>query len=109
MRDKPEDALASKEELKAWQDYYQAQSKKVEQILESGNYSYYDKTDKEGNVIKEGSEEDALAHKARLDELMEQTKANQAEAEARASQNATSQPNYVNEEDVSRIRAMKKA
>lgn len=40
---------------------------------------------------------------------MEQTKANQAEAEARASQNATSQPNYVNEEDVSRIRAMKKA
>ncbi|TNB61105.1 hypothetical protein [Campylobacter helveticus] len=108
LRDKPEDALASKEELKAWQDYYQAQSKKVEQILESGNYSYYDKTDKEGNVIKEGSEEDALAHKARLDELMEQTKANQAEAEARASQNATSQPNYVNEEDVSRIRAMKK-
>lgn len=107
LREKPEEALASKEELKAWQEYYQKQSQKVQEILESGDYSYYDKKDKEGNIIKEGGEEDALKHKQNLDYLLEQTKAHQAEANAMLEETHTVN-NYVNENDILKIRAMKK-
>ncbi|EJC0907044.1 hypothetical protein MX167_001461 [Campylobacter upsaliensis] len=107
LRDRPQDALASKEELNAWQTYYQKQAQKVEQILEKGDFSHYDKKDKDGNIIKEGSEEDAKAHKDRLNELIEKTKANQAEAEARVSQDV-SQTNYVNKEDISKLRTINK-
>lgn len=109
LREKPNEALASGEELSAWQNYYQSQAQKVDKILESGDYSYYDKKDKDGNTIKAGSEEDAINHKKNLDNLIKQAEANQAEADARASQShSNEESNYVNENDLSRIRGLKK-
>ncbi len=55
MADNPEIAFASKEQLEKWQNHYASQAQKVSQILESGDYSYYDKKDKEGSIVKEGT------------------------------------------------------
>ncbi len=99
MADNPEIAFASKEQLEKWQNYYASQAQKVNQILESGDYSYYDKKDKEGNVIKEGTEEDALRHQEHIGNLMNKIDGAQAEQENRVNntqpQQTEAQMDYV--------------
>lgn len=98
MADNPEIAFASKEQLEKWQNYYASQAQKVSQILESGDYSYYDKKDKEGSIIKEGTREDALKHQEHIGNLMNKIDGAQAEQEHRVNntqeQNQT-QMDYV--------------
>lgn len=62
MKKNPEIAFASKEQLEKWNEYYNKQAEKVNQILESGDYSYYDKKDKSGNVIESGTQKHAQEH-----------------------------------------------
>ena len=99
MSENPEIAFASKEQLEKWQTYYASQAQKVNQILESGDYSYYDKKDKEGNVIKEGTQEDALRHQEHIGNLMNKIDGAQAEQENRVNntqpQQTEAQMDYV--------------
>lgn len=70
MNQNADKAFADEQTLKKYESYYQEQIKKVNERLEQGDYSYYDKKDKEGNVTQAGSEEDAKKHKENIDTLL---------------------------------------
>lgn len=70
MRNNADKAFADEETLKKYEAHYQGRLQEVNERLESGNFSYYDKKDKDGNIIKEGTQEDALRHKSNIDNLM---------------------------------------
>lgn len=86
MQDNPQIAFASKEELEKWQNYYNAQKEKTTQALESGDFSYYDQKDKDGNIIQMGTEQDALKHQESLDNLINKVDNAQTQQEARIAQ-----------------------
>lgn len=86
MEKNADKAFANEETLKKYENYYQNQLQKVNKILESGDFSYYDRKDKEGNVIKSGTQSDAQKHKSNIDNLIEKihnakNKENNSEAE----------------------------
>ncbi|MBX7491272.1 hypothetical protein [Helicobacter turcicus] len=97
MAENPEIAFASKEQLEKWQNYYASQAQKVNQILENGDYSYYDKKDKEGNVIHAGTQEDAKKHQEHLSNLTSKIDNAIAEQETRVNQESPKapEPDYV--------------
>ena len=90
MSEKPEIAYASEEELGKWQNYYNAQKQKVEERLKSGDFSSYNKTDKQGNIIKEGTLDDAVSHNQNIDNLISQVQ--QAREEQANRVNSTKEP-----------------
>lgn len=66
MNNNAEVAFAQQEELGKWQSYYQKQNEKVEAVLKSGDFKSYNRTDKDGNIVKFGSETDAKTHQENL-------------------------------------------
>ena len=65
-----ENAFANKEALEKYSEYYSSQLQKVNQRLESGDFSAYDKKDRDGNVIEQGTLDDAKEHKSNIDNLI---------------------------------------
>lgn len=62
MQKSPEIAFASKETLEKWASYYEKRQAEVRSHLEQGDYSEYDKKDKNDNITKVGTEQDAVSH-----------------------------------------------
>lgn len=46
----------------SWANYYDKKQVEVRSFLEQSDYSSYDKKDKNDNIIKVGTEEDAVSH-----------------------------------------------
>ncbi len=90
MKNNSDKAFADAETLEKYERHYQGQLQKVNAMLESGNFSYYDKKDKDGNVIEEGTQEDAQKHKGNIDNLMSKVeKAKEQQKEQEATQSST--------------------
>ncbi|EAL2352325.1 hypothetical protein ACMC3V_001800 [Campylobacter coli] len=94
MQKNPEVAFANEEELKKWKEYYSIQAQKINTFLENQDFSNYDKKDKEGNTVKQGTEEDAMTHKGNVDSLL--NKVDNKLTEMKVSKEEI--PEYVNEE-----------
>ncbi|ECK2550104.1 hypothetical protein FQW77_08490 [Campylobacter jejuni] len=90
-----EKAFADESECKAWKEYYAKQVEKVNNFLNNEDFSYYNKKDKDGNIKKEGTREDAEQHQRNLNELISQVDENINEATLR--QQNTFQPLAENE------------
>lgn len=97
MQKNPEEAFANEETLQKFAQYYKDKAQKVSKILESGDYSSYDKKDKEGNITERGTEQDALQHQANIENALDKIEKAQAEQSARVSQNQvqSNEPDYV--------------
>lgn len=89
-------AFADEETLGKYKDYYAKQAQKVSERLERGDFSAYDVKDKEGKVLKAGSEEDAQKHKSNIDALLSEVENAQKEQSSRVGQeSAAEQQDYV--------------
>lgn len=96
MTNSAEKAFANEETLQKYQEYYSSQAEKVSNILKSGDFSFYDKKDKEGNIIKEGTQEDALQHQSNIGAMMDKLDKAQAEQSERVTQSHQNEtPDYV--------------
>lgn len=62
MQKSPEIAFADEKTLEKWANYYDKKQVEVRSFLEQSDYSSYDKKDKNDNIIKVGTEEDAVSH-----------------------------------------------
>ncbi len=82
-------AFADEATLEKFKAYYIQQSEKVNERLEKGDFSAYDRKDKEGNVIKAGSEEDAQQHKSNIDSLLSDVAKAQQEQNAKTQEQVT--------------------
>lgn len=103
MTNNAEKAFADEETLKKYETHYKEQAKKVTQMLESGDYSYYDKKDEEGNVVKAGTQEDAQKHIDNIDKLID--KVDKAKNKSQESSNVNVNEDYVGE-NLNKIRKM---
>lgn len=86
MTNSAEKAFANKETLEKYSEYYKSQLEKVNQRLEKGDFSAYDKKDKDGNVVEQGTLNDAKEHKTNIDNLISKV----SEAKERQNQKETS-------------------
>lgn len=63
----PNEIYESKENLEKWTEYYAGQIAKVNNSIKNGDFSDYDRTNKEGEIYKVGTLEDAKTHKENLE------------------------------------------
>lgn len=95
MSKNPDKAFADEEALQKYSEYYKNQANKVSKMLESGDFSYYDKKDKEGNVVQKGTQEDALKHQNNLQSNLEKIDKAQTEQSLRVNQSQESQRDEI--------------
>lgn len=91
MEKNSQEAFANEETLQKFAEYYKDKAQKVVKILESGDFSAYDRKDKEGNIAQKGTQEDALQHQNNIGNALEKIEKAQAEQSARVSQSEQSQ------------------
>lgn len=105
MQKNPEIAFANEEELGKWKEYYSAQAQKINTFLENQDFSNYDKKDKEGNTVKQGTEEDAIQHKGNVDSLLNKVDSKLEEIKQNSKEEV---PQYVNEESFQQYNSNRK-
>lgn len=86
MEKNAEKAFANEDTLKKYEEYYSKQLQEVQRRIESGDYTAYNKTDKDGAVISQGSQEDAVRHKQNIDSILDKVEQAKAEQQARVSE-----------------------
>lgn len=107
MRNNADKAFADEETLKKYETHYVEQAEKVKQMLESGDFSYYDKKDEEGNVIKAGMQEDAQKHINNIDNLLDKVnKAQNKYQNSEETSNVSVSEDFVGD-NLSKIRKVK--
>ena len=91
MDNNPQEAFASKETLEKWNAYYKEQQEKVKNRLETGNFSDYDRKNKDNEIVKMGTEADAIRHQEHIAELQNKIQSAQNEQSQRVSGEKTEQ------------------
>lgn len=106
MTNNADKAFADEETLKKYETHYTEQAKKVKQMLESGDFSYYDKKDEKGNVVKAGTQEDAQKHIENIDNLIDKVEKFQSKyQESKETSNVGVSEDYVGD-NLNKIRTM---